>query len=96
MTNIDLATASRRTGSGEPIAFEITHHSKGGFTLNASVRKITDSDYEVFIKEKEVIVHCTREQNGILSCRLHSKGNPQWLDELGKEVAKRINSIKRL
>jgi hypothetical protein len=71
-------------------SFKISYQHYDGSVLNAVVKPITQDDYEVFIKEKGVIIHCTKDENGILSCRLNSNGNPLWVDGISKEVAKEM------
>ena len=70
--------------------FKISYRDYDGTVLNATVKSITNDDYEVFIKEKGVIIHCTKDENGVLSCRLNSHGNPHWVDGISEEVAKAI------
>jgi len=73
-------------------SFKISYQHYDGSVLHAVVTPVTKDDYEVYVKEKGVIIHCTKDENGVLSCRLNSNGNPLWVDGISKEVAKRIMS----
>ena len=70
--------------------FNVVYKDETGTTLHGSVKKITENDYEVFIKEKAAIIHCTLDSNRLLSCRLNSLRNPPWVDQICREVAKKI------
>ncbi len=74
--------------------FKVSYQQSDGFVLHAVVSHVTGDDYEVFVEEKGVIIHCTKDENGILSCRLNSNGNPHWVDGISEEVAKKIMNEK--
>lgn len=70
--------------------FKVSYQHHDGSVLHALVSQITRDDYEVFVEEKGVIIHCTKDEHDVLSCRLNSNGNPLWVDGISKEVAKII------
>lgn len=90
---------STAAGGAEPSLhphknFKISYQHNDGSVLNAIVRPLSEDDYEVFIEEKAVIIHCTKDENGVLFCRLNSNGNPLWVDGISKEVEKWITGRK--
>ncbi len=75
----------------KPSAFSVTFLDENGHILHGTVKQLTDDDYEVFVKEKGVIIHCTKSISGKLSCKLNSKKNAPWVDGISNEIAKKIN-----
>lgn len=73
-------------------SFEVTYREPNGSLLHGFVKPVNDGHYEVLIKEKDVIIHCTTDENGILSCQLNSRGNPPWVDGISKQVAKQLKT----
>jgi len=71
--------------------FNIVCKDSNGMRLHGTVRQISHTDYEVFVKEKGVILHCTADEHGVFACRLHTKGNLTWVEGISREVAERIN-----
>jgi len=76
--------------------FDVSYQQQDGTVLHADVRAHNKDHYEVFIREKNVIIHCTTDANGALSCKLNSKENPRWVDGISKELAKRLEGISAL
>lgn len=70
--------------------FEVTYVDGDGAVIHGLVKQITYSDFQVYIKEKDVIIHCTKDEDGTLSCKLNSHGNPGWVDGVSGEVAKKL------
>ena len=78
--------------SSGPNYFKVSYTDSSGLILHGLVKQVTPEHFEVLIQEKEVIIHCTKDKNGILSCKLNRSGNPEWVDGISAEVAKKIDS----
>jgi hypothetical protein len=74
--------------------FTVRYTDKDGLILNGIVTAVNVDHYEVFIKEKGVIINCTKDFKGQLSCTLNTKVNPVWVDGISKEVERAINQSK--
>ena len=53
--------------------------------------QLSKNDYEVYVEEKEVIIHCTRNEHGALTCNLNTGVNPDWVNGISDEVEKKLN-----
>ncbi|MEJ6980593.1 hypothetical protein WG906_09045 [Pedobacter sp. P351] len=73
--------------------FKVTYQDKDGSVLHGFVKQVTFFDYEVYVKEKGVIIHCIKNEEGLLTCALNSHKNPAWVDGLSEEVAKRVLTL---
>ena len=69
---------------------ELSCKDSDGSTLHGSAIKLAEGHYEVLIKEKEVIIHCTKDADGNLSCQLNRNGNPEWVNRISEELSKNI------
>ncbi|MEJ6980508.1 hypothetical protein WG906_08610 [Pedobacter sp. P351] len=70
--------------------FRVSYQEYDGSVLHGFVKQVTFYDYEVYVQEKGVIIHCIKDENGLLTCALNSNRNPPWVDGISKEIAKRI------
>lgn len=70
--------------------FKVSYREEDGSVLHGLVKAVNADHYEVFIEEKDVIIHCIRDEQGVLSCRLNSHGNPEWVDGISKQVELKI------
>ncbi|WP_256010978.1 hypothetical protein [Desertivirga xinjiangensis] len=71
-------------------SFTVAYKHTDDTILHGYVSQISKDEYEVFIREKEVIIQCKRDSHGILSCKLNSKGNVAWVDGICGAVAKTL------
>src|SRR5687768_1462539 len=76
--------------------FTVRYVDRKGLIFTGIVKAVNIDHYEVFIKEKGVIIHCTRESNGQLSCILNSKHNPAWVDGISREVERTVSQSNPL
>jgi hypothetical protein len=72
--------------------FHVSYQDNDGSVLHGLVKQISNDDFQVYVQEKGVIIHCTRDEYGFLSCKLNTFGNPDWVDGISEEVAKELNS----
>lgn len=78
----------------EPVNFEVSYEDPHGNILHAVVKQITNDDFQVYIKEKEVVIQCTTDEEGVFSCKLTMNRNPVWIDGVTREIGKRINKTR--
>ena len=71
--------------------FDVAYQDDSGAMVHVSVRKVTEEDYEVFVKEKGVIIHCLKDKNNGFYCKLNTYRNPPWVDQLCFELGKKLN-----
>ncbi len=76
----------------KPEDFKVTYTNKIGETLNGKVRLINKDHYEVFIEEKEVIIHCTRNESGGFCCSLNTQKNTAWVDGISRAVSEKVRT----
>lgn len=74
----------------DPQNFQVSYMDHDGSILHGVVKQITKDDYQVYVKEKQVVIHCTRDLDGILSCKLNRHGNPDWVDGISDEVERAL------
>ena len=77
--------------SDSPRNFKVEYTQPDGSVLHGLVKEVSEEHFEVLIEEKDVIIHCTRDENGVLSCKLNTNKNPEWVDGVSKEVAMKVN-----
>lgn len=94
MTNsaFPVHSKERKLAAGSSGIFEVTYRAKNGTALHGTVKKHSDKDYEVFIKEKEVIIHCIKDADGVISCHLNSRRSIPWVKGISREIAKKVAS----
>ena len=71
-------------------SFTVLYHGLDGVTLHGYVTQLSSTDFQVYIKEKDVIIQCKRDEFGILSCNLNSKKNVPWVDGINNAVARML------
>lgn len=71
-------------------SFTVAYQGIDGITLHGHVTQLTQNDYQVFVREKGVIIQCKRDEYGILSCQLGRKKNVPWIDGISNAVARTI------
>ena len=71
-------------------SFTVVYKHTDNTVMHGYVSQTSKDEYEVFIREKEVIIQCKRDPHGILSCKLNTKGNVSWVDGICAEVAKTL------
>jgi hypothetical protein len=59
--------------------------------LRGLVTQLSDEDYEVFVPEKEVIIHCTKDADGGLICKLNSRRNVPWVDGISQAITEKLS-----
>jgi hypothetical protein len=72
--------------------FKISYLDKDGQPIIGDVKQITQDHFEVFIKEKGVKVHCMKDKDGVLACRLNRKREVSWVEGIGKAIAERVEA----
>ncbi|MEJ6982553.1 hypothetical protein WG906_18950 [Pedobacter sp. P351] len=72
--------------------FKVSYTDSRGLILHGLVKQVSPDHFEVLVQEKEVIIRCIKDKNGVLSCKLNSSGNPEWIDGISNEVAKMVSS----
>lgn len=75
--------------------FKISYFDNDGQQIIGDVKQITQDHFEVFIKEKGVKVHCIKDKNGVLACRLNRNREVSWVAGIGKAIAERIGATKQ-
>lgn len=91
----NLYYSSSRQKPLDPVNFQVSYENHDGSILHGVVMQLNKDDYQVYVKEKQAIIHCIRDPDGILSCKLNKYGNPDWVDGISDEVAKRIGEELR-
>ena len=71
-------------------SFTVSYRGLDGIILHGQVTQLSQNDYQVFVKEKGVIIQCKRDEYGVLSCKLGSKKNAPWVDGISNAVARII------
>ncbi|WP_423147902.1 hypothetical protein [Rubrolithibacter danxiaensis] len=72
-------------------SFKISYFDEKGDLLTGIVKQISKDDYEVFVKEKGVVIHCIKGENGTIVCNLNSVKNLPWIEGISKEVEKELS-----
>lgn len=70
-------------------SFTISHKQLDGPILTAYIRQLSNNSYEVFVKEKEVIIQCKKDQNGMITCELSKRRIP-WVEGISNEITKAL------
>ncbi|WP_207533596.1 hypothetical protein [Desertivirga arenae] len=71
-------------------SFTVRYKGVDGLTLHGYVTQLSANDYQVFVKEKGVIIQCKKDEYGLLTCKLNSKGNVHWVDGISRAVAQTL------
>lgn len=74
--------------------FRVSYEETDGSVLHGLVKAVAADRYEVLIEEKDVIIHCTKDETGALSCQLNRHGNPNWVDGISKQVEIKLKEDK--
>jgi hypothetical protein len=70
--------------------FVVSYKDVDGTILHGYVTQLSKDDFEVYIKEKEVIIQCKKDESGIVSCKLNSKRNVPWIEGISNAVARNL------
>lgn len=71
--------------------FEFIYRGQDGQHLNCYAKQVGYNDYEVYVIEKGVVLRCTADASGAVSCNLSTKRNLPWVDGISEEVENRIS-----
>ena len=71
-------------------SFVVAYRDIDGTVLHGHVTQLSNEDYQVLVQEKQVIIQCKKDENGIVSCKLNRKRNVPWVDGISNAVARTL------